>query len=214
MHEDESFVEDVSAWEDYIFHVPESLDFSWHWHHSWLFLQSSENVGNAFSMIYCINTSFFINNKLFWSRLDTYLMVGREVIVSSTFAFTKIVTDAFRIGIRDFGCGDFSSYRTRWHWLIFQRRNHRRRHQGLLEDFYANGRFSTFVFEMIRKAFKVLTPEWRNWEVSRIPDSLRILAESTFPFSCFANDKSIAIMKIRNPDSGTRSHGIIRHVTI
>ena len=73
-------VEDVSAWEDYIFHVPESLDFSWHWHHSWLFLQSSENVGNAFSMIYCINTSFFINNKLIWSRLDTCLMFGREVI--------------------------------------------------------------------------------------------------------------------------------------
>ena len=145
-------VEDVSAWEDYIFHVPESLDFSWHWHHSWLFLQSSENVGNAFSMIYCINTSVFINNKLFWSRLDTYLMVGREVIVSSTFAFTKIGADSFRIGIRDFGCGDFPFYRTRWHWLILQWRNHRRRHQGLLEGFYANGRFSMFVFELIRKA--------------------------------------------------------------
>ena len=96
-------VEDVSAWEDYIFHVPESLDFSWHWHHSWLFLQSSENVGNAFSMIYCINTSFsiFINNKLFWSRLDTYLMVGREFIHRRfDLSKTKVIADAFRVEIR------------------------------------------------------------------------------------------------------------------
>ena len=56
---------------------------------------------------------------------------------------------------------------------------------------------------------------WRlNDGIERYPEKFRILAESTFPFSCFANDKSIAIMKIRNPDSGTRSHGIIWHVTI
>ena len=122
---------------------------------------------------------------------------------------------AFRVEIRMqnlftiFCCGDFSSYRTRWHWMIFQRRNHRRRHQGLLEGFHANGRFITFFFELIRSKF------WRlNDGIVRYLEKFRILAESTFPFSCFANDKSIAIMKIRNPDSGTRSNGIIRHVTI
>ena len=52
-------------------------------------------------MIYCINASFFINNKLFWSRLDTYLMVGREFIHRRfDLSKTKVIADAFRVEIR------------------------------------------------------------------------------------------------------------------
>ena len=137
-------------------------------------------------------------------------MVGREVIVSSTFAFTKIVTDAFRIGIRDFGCGDFPFYRTRWHWLILQRRNHCKRRQGHLEGFYANGRFSTLVFELIRKAFKVLTDAWMTklWGIQnhygfwRNPRFLSVVLPMTSQSRTWK-------LGIRIPDSGTRSHGIL-----